>query len=606
MASFLRRSKSTVTRDRPNRDRELPFTSRDLLSMSTRRARGPTPSTPHTTTNTPATIPAPFTTTTVTTGTATTTRPNLLKLARRKSISSTRESKMALGIPETWEPPVTSTTTITAAERKRRTSMFFGLASPPVHAPPPPPQQKTSPPPRRAAPPPPIKLSAFPPRASSRGGPSPDVGSEVGVALGDEAHIGMALGSPSESSMLAGSSTNSTYLSLSTVASDPKSPAFVLPSTPFGVPPPPRTATATATSTPRRLPEFDSPEPKTAGWRKRIFGKGLFSKRPPVPQRAEPPPEKLEYRRSPVPHVAKKARAATPCLDVHIPSVEMERYSVMFDTLLHPSDNSELYRRRRSRDLAALTLAVPTSPAAPAAAAAPPRSPLRRNATTGSHISPRSPLSRLGDDLRRISSDSRSRSPSPAPMLARSHTSPATHLSPPQLSPPPPLPFTGPATPTTAHRPATPPSPATPRSSFDTGDDTWLPHETEPAWEMVTPERGAVAVKERRDARDVGKEVEIAVAAQISIARQISVSQRQVLVPLGLDEGKANRMGAMGGKGMGGMGAMGGMGGVEGMGVGMRPMGMRPRLVQHRGSCAGRKGSVVGVPERVERAGEAV
>ena len=166
---------------------------------------------------------------------------------------------------------------------------------------------------------------------------------------------------------------------------------------------------------------------------------------------------------------------------------------------------------------------------------------LKRNATTGgSHISPRSPLSRLGDDLRRLSSESR-RSGSPltltplpsppscsaSPALGRSNTIAVDG----RLSPMPPLlapPLSGlPAQQSagfnrretmllhdkTFYLSAEDRGPLTsvsriseesdsstvdtPRDSFDEGDDrlmTRLGADFEPQWEMVTknPDRDGI------------------------------------------------------------------------------------------------------------------
>lgn len=105
--------------------------------------------------------------------------------------------------------------------------------------------------------------------------------------------------------------------------------------------------------------------PKT-GWRK-VFGRGFFSKKTSPKQQLlqpEPTTKKLELitRDGLSPHVVakqgpkseqpleKEPPSAAPCLNVDLPGVEMERYSVMFGTLLHPSEKSTIFARRKSRD----------------------------------------------------------------------------------------------------------------------------------------------------------------------------------------------------------------------------------------------------------------
>lgn len=107
--------------------------------------------------------------------------------------------------------------------------------------------------------------------------------------------------------------------------------------------------------------------PKT-GWRK-VFGRGFFSKKTSPKQQqqqllqSEPATKKLELitRDGLSPHVVAKEGpkskqlsgerpSEVPCLNVDLPGVEMERYSVMFGTLLHPSEKSTIFARRKSRD----------------------------------------------------------------------------------------------------------------------------------------------------------------------------------------------------------------------------------------------------------------
>lgn len=110
--------------------------------------------------------------------------------------------------------------------------------------------------------------------------------------------------------------------------------------------------------------------PKT-GWRK-VFARSFFSKKTSPKQQPqllqpEPTTKKLELitRDGLSPHVVAKEGptlilpsgkvlpSPAPCLNVDLPGVEMERYSVMFGTLLHPSEKSTIFARRKSRDVAA-------------------------------------------------------------------------------------------------------------------------------------------------------------------------------------------------------------------------------------------------------------
>jgi len=251
---------------------------------------------------------------------------NLFLPGRRKSISGTRESRMALGLPET--NPV---------ERKKYTPMSFE--------------------PRKA--PPPMKLSAFPPRTRQQT-PPPVEDTTVGVAIGEESWIGMALGSPSERLI---AEQREAYRSMEALG-QAESPAFVLPAEAFVVASPsvPRPATSRSRkgsngshgSNPRE--KLEEP-PKTAGW-KRVFGRGLFGSRKGKPQREVAPELPVPIPEPPKTATSSKLRkwkstkdVKTPCLDVNIPCVEMERYSVMFGNLLPPSEKSSLFARRQSRDV---------------------------------------------------------------------------------------------------------------------------------------------------------------------------------------------------------------------------------------------------------------
>jgi len=69
-----------------------------------------------------------------------------------------------------------------------------------------------------------------------------------------------------------------------------------------------------------------------------------------------------------------------------------------------------------------------------------------------------------------------------------------------------------------------------PRGSFDEGDDGWLTKDdgAEPQWEMINPQNHSAQTTPDTPM----SEEDIEYAAQISIARQISVSQRQLLLPI--------------------------------------------------------------------------
>ena len=256
---------------------------------------------------------------------------------------------MALGLPETWNPPSSAN----PMERKKRTSIFFGLASPllPVS----PPQ------PKKSSPPPLTKLSSFSPRPAQQTPPPPAEDAAVSMATEEEGLIGMALGSPSEGII---AERRDAFRSLEALT-QAGSPAFVLPAEAFVVASPsvPRPATSRSRkgsngshgSNPKEKPEDP---PKTAGW-KRVFGRGLFGSRKGKPQREAPPEPPVPIPEPPKTATSSKLRKwkstkgepKTPCLDVNIPCVEMERYSVMFGNLLPPSEKSSLFARRRSRDV---------------------------------------------------------------------------------------------------------------------------------------------------------------------------------------------------------------------------------------------------------------
>ncbi|KAF8250879.1 hypothetical protein K440DRAFT_638722 [Wilcoxina mikolae CBS 423.85] len=614
MSSFLRRSKSSrdprrqaLSRDQQQQE-QLPYTP--YIASTTTTLKSDLPLRAYSTaTKRSGGIYGPcISSSTQPTG-ATSESSKFLRLARRKSISSIRESGMALGA---WNPPATANP-ISAAEMKKRTSIFFGLASPAAPRPTTPKALKihVPEPPSRAAPPPPIRLSAFPFTSRSR---TPTLTKEDmgGMQGGDLCPIGVALGSPSGTLKPLGDGFTG-FQSIEALSAT-QSPAFLLPSEPFGI-----NSTKRTQSSGRGAPvvrQQQEEPPKTGGW-KRMFGKGLFGRRNSAKTSASTSREVTPELPDPAQTAAVLAKpknsgrpvTKTPCIDVDIPCVEMERYSVMFGSLLPPSEKSSLFARRRSRDVVsgvssnssmedlsnqdALTKLNSNS-----VTAENPRlqvNSLKRNATTGGHLSPRSPLSRLGDDLRRISSESRvsgsTLTPIPSPGLnsvglGRSHTTavdgrvsplppqPGSTLSG-RFSPPPfshslreqsfyfssPIPDDWPSS--SVSKISEESSIETPLGSFDEGDDRWLTRDgedsfDEPTWEMMTKdsttattnnnnnnsknspkdEEGANlnsnAVKYRVSivADEQFNLEELATAAQISIARQISLSQRQLLIPI--------------------------------------------------------------------------
>lgn len=277
--------------------------------------------------------------------------------------------------------------------------------------------------------------------------------------------------------------------------------------------------------------------PKT-GWRK-MFGKGFFgsSRKAPTRQELEPTKklelvtrDKLSPHLAPKQKPAKKGASPAPCLTVDIPEVEMERYSVMFGTLLHPSEKSTIFARRKSRDAVNKKQAGASTNKEPSQLYL---TPLKRNATTGQVC--RSPASML--DVTPIPpTNATSRTPSPS-SLSRSKTT--AESSPPEMyivrdqsnaelvtpkaGAPGLLSHSRSLSKISKISEESTLDTDTPRGSFDEGDDEWMTKEdeAEPQWEMVTgPLSGPMT------------EDQIQTAAQISIARQISVSQRQLLIPI--------------------------------------------------------------------------
>ncbi|KAL7275808.1 hypothetical protein RUND412_001240 [Rhizina undulata] len=461
--------------------------------------------------------------------------------------------------------------------------------------------------------PPPFKLSMFPPvsrptsKQSNREHPPPlQRPAASGELLAPEVFIGIALGSPSEAAQKQTVETDSASQDAQSLQNEIA--VFSLPPGPFGVEvkgPMVKEARKEA----KQKGKGSKHEDHVKGWKK-LFGRGIFGKKssklqsqgpyqpgqeqlhaPPLP-RADEPLQVMVLETQPEPHLVPKAEvppervevklSPAPCIDVNIPEFEMERYSVMFGTLLQPSDKSSLYARRRLKESgSAEALAQPEIYLTP----------LKRNATTGQVC--RSPLSMLGDSLRQASRSPNS-SPGRSSSASRSQNRMSYGLSRSKsatASPPPSprkymvgkLPEGSVSSPQLARRgddaggieaPELRPRSSsqssqvsriseesahsvnvdTPRGSFDEGDDEWLTRvdEGEPQWEMVTgraasiassfdsemeseadPEGGAGEKGNEFEAIEKAVEVDDLVqAAQISIARQISVSQRQLLLPV--------------------------------------------------------------------------
>ncbi|CUS10861.1 unnamed protein product [Tuber aestivum] len=368
-------------------------------------------------------------------------------------------------------------------------------------------------------------------------------------------YIGMAIGSPSEARE-AGMGSSAVPSPLDVPSGGNETPQFVLPPEPFGV----EVRGAMSGTVRKKQSRKDSKhgaqaENPRSGWKK-LFGRSFFGKKdaPKPAQHPQQPPPMLDslvtaeprpfqsktpflISKSHLDKLAAPPASPAPCLNVDIPEVEMERYSVMFGTLLHPSEKSSLFARRRSRDVPAAN--GQTQQAVPQLYL----NPLKRNATTG-QVS-RSPRSMLGNSLGSISPRP-GPSPTRSPGLARSKSvggvSPAPSpgaiyvVNAQSAEGSSPLMPAGrpcslrPGSSSRVSRISEEPSIDTPRGSFDEGDDGWLTRdgEVEPQWEMINPQGRSTQTTPDTPM----SEEDIEYAAQISIARQISVSQRQLLLPI--------------------------------------------------------------------------
>ncbi|RPA76393.1 hypothetical protein BJ508DRAFT_331169 [Ascobolus immersus RN42] len=184
-------------------------------------------------------------------------------------------------------------------------------------------------------------------------------------------------------------------------------------STPMGINTPDTYGFSTSISSGPATPYTPATIPQESGWR-RLFGKGLFSKKGGKKLVKANPPANVSRnasgQNSPItqssnssnvsveqpkrPEIQRTDSGQSMRLEVDIPAVEMERYSVMFGPVLLPKRNGSLYARRRSRF-------VNTSPdtSSPSSPTEEPRlllplpntQALKRNATTG-QLQSRSPL----------------------------------------------------------------------------------------------------------------------------------------------------------------------------------------------------------------------
>ncbi|PWW75444.1 hypothetical protein C7212DRAFT_296185 [Tuber magnatum] len=400
-----------------------------------------------------------------------------------------------------------------------------------------------------------MRLSPIPPEQNCDGGGRVnEPGRPSGDSLLDDSQllcIGVAIGSPTEAR--GARMESSTVPSIDVRSGGDETPQFILPPEPFGVEVRGLMSGVVRGKRPRKDSKHGAQEENPRSRWKRLFGRNFFGKKN-SPKPTQQPPHMLgsmvtaEPRpfqsKTPFPgsgshldNLPAPLSSPAPCLDVDIPEVEMERYSVMFGTLLRPSEKSSLFARRRSRDIPAAN--GQTQQAAPQLYL----SPLKRNATTG-QVS-RSPRSMLGNSLRGASpppGTSSARSPG----LVRSKTvggvspapSPRTIYVVNSQSADNPSALTPTSRPCSLRhnslskisRISEESSIGTPRGSFDEGDDGWLTRKSgvEPQWEMVSSQGHSAQAAPNTPM----SEEDIEYAAQVSIARQISISQRQLLLPI--------------------------------------------------------------------------
>lgn len=276
------------------------------------------------------------------------------KLSRRKSIStfhaSLRIGSILDNIPKSANP-------------LNRLSMLPGGGS----------ASLPEPPPLSA-----MRLSPIPPRQSCDGdGRENEPERPSNDSLVDDSEllcIGMAIGSPTEvrEARMEKMESSAVPSSLDMQSSGDETPQFTLPPEPFGVEVRGPMTGAVRKKQPQKESKHGVQEENPKGGWKKLFGRSFFGRKntsKPTQQSPQPPPTRdsmvtAEPRQfqSKTPFLISKSHlnnlaappvSPAPCLDVDIPEVEMERYSVMFGTLLHPSEKSSLFARRRSRDIPA-------------------------------------------------------------------------------------------------------------------------------------------------------------------------------------------------------------------------------------------------------------
>ncbi|KAF3939748.1 hypothetical protein ABW19_dt0208860 [Dactylella cylindrospora] len=410
-------------------------------------------------------------------------------------------------------------------------------------------------------------LHAFPPRSSSRQQQHP-ANCEIGVALGSPTHHPKTLSDARSSRMYAPDalftrSLPQHYVSLETNI----------------------TSTGSSYGSPV-VSHAESKEDSSKGGWKKFFGKGLFKKTPQKPQLSQasqssissastavssqdtkvsmdslveeiaeaealyqPPPQ-------PEPEPQQKTEISARLLDVDIPKVEMERYSVMFDSLLNHGQQQQkpsIYARRKSGiGGAAIGQKISENPAATPTLNLPPKKDSLPLGVNKSPLwlfpaTPRTPKSpgRPRAMTTPTESTTNMANPSTTPELNVTKKSrPESDIMPSLLmmledrnernlsrnERVPPTPFS------VISEGSELDSPYSPDIQATESNAPWIRKFSmieEPEWEMVTttplrPRTPSPTELEEQHA----SEAYVAKAATISIARQISISQRQLLLPV--------------------------------------------------------------------------
>ncbi|KAK6532253.1 hypothetical protein TWF281_006445 [Arthrobotrys megalospora] len=415
-------------------------------------------------------------------------------------------------------------------------------------------------------------LHAFPQRSASRQRDhTPDL--EIGVALGSPTHHPKTL-LDARSSRMYGLDECTKSLPQHYVSLDTKAESIGSAPTPA----------------PDSVPTPENKDANHKGSWKRFFGKGLFHKK--TPQKSagaqaltsqtsittmssvtltsvQDTKESMESLRQdtlveehsePEIQVEEKPKVdSTPLLDVDIPKVEMERYSVMFDSLLNQQGSKlSIYARRKSGIHGAAAGQNPSENPAPTPTLNLPKK--KDNLSVGQlglvsksplwlfPATPRTPKSpgrpRAMTTPTEVANASASETPE-APTFTKSR--PESDIVPSLLMM---LEERIERTTSKAEKePQTPfsvisegselDSPYTPHGGYSATSDSRAPWVRkfsmldEPEWEMVTtPLRPRTPSPTELDQSANECEAYVAKAAKISIARQISISQRQLLLPV--------------------------------------------------------------------------